>query len=54
LITTAYNEKFQDRFIIIKMGEQRFRVLINDIICLETVGRRVEVTLLDKTVYYSG
>jgi DNA-binding LytR/AlgR family response regulator len=54
LILTAYNDKFNDRIIIIKMGEQRFRIPLNDIVCLETAGRRVAVTTFDKTVYYSG
>ena len=30
------------------------RVPIKEIICLETVGRRVEITLTDKTVQYPG
>ena len=54
LIQVAYNEKFQDNFIVIKMGEQRLRIPVDDIMCLETTGRRVEITLVDKVVYYSG
>ena len=54
LIHVAYNEKFQDNFIVIKMGEQRLRIPVDEIMCLETTKRRVEVTLLDKVVYYSG
>jgi len=54
LIRSAYNEKFQDNYLVIKMGAQHLRLPVDNIICLETTGRRVEITLLDKTVYYSG
>ena len=54
LVRTAYKEKFQDNFIVIKMGGQHLRIPVNDIICLETTGRRVEITLHNKAVYYSG
>ena len=54
LIKTAYKKKFQDNFIVIKTGGLHLRILINDIICLETKGRRVEITLANDTVYYSG
>jgi DNA-binding LytR/AlgR family response regulator len=54
MIIQAYNEKFSDRVIVIKMGEQHFRIPINDIVYLETSGRRVTVTTFDKTIYYSG
>jgi DNA-binding LytR/AlgR family response regulator len=54
LVKTAYNEKFQDNFIVIKIGGQHLRIFANDIICMETKGRRVEITLADSVVYYSG
>ncbi|MCL2217770.1 MAG: LytTR family DNA-binding domain-containing protein [Defluviitaleaceae bacterium] len=54
LIQSAYNEKFQDNYLVIKIGTQHLRIPADDIICLETTGRRVEITLLDKTVYCSG
>jgi DNA-binding LytR/AlgR family response regulator len=54
LIKVAYNEKFADNFLVIKIGTQHLRIPANDIICLEITGRRVEITLLDRTVTYSG
>ena len=54
LIKSAYNEKFQENYLVIKIGTQHLRIPVDNIICLETTGRRVEITLLDKTVRYSG
>jgi len=54
LIKVAYNEKFVENFLVIKMGTQHLRIPADDIICLETTGRRVEITLLDQTVACSG
>lgn len=54
LITSAYNEKFQNDFFVFKSGSQFMRIPINDIIALETVGRRVKITLPDMTHYCSG
>jgi DNA-binding LytR/AlgR family response regulator len=53
LITTAYKNKSQSPFIIIKSGTQNQRISIKDIIALETVGRKVEITLTDKVFYYN-
>ncbi|MDR1702106.1 MAG: LytTR family DNA-binding domain-containing protein [Sporomusaceae bacterium] len=54
LIRTDYYDKFQVRFLIFKSGSQNLRVPLKDIICLETVGRRVAVTLPDRIVYFPG
>lgn len=54
LIVSDYQKKFQNNFFRFKSGTQNLRIPINDIISLETVGRRVEITLPDKTYYYSG
>lgn len=54
LILADYKTKFQSNFLIIKSGTQNLRIPTNDIISMETVGRRVEITLPDKTHYYSG
>ena len=54
LIASDYQSRFKCNFIVFKSGGQIQRVPIRDIICLETVGRRVEITLPDKTVVYSG
>ena len=54
LIALDYQRRFQNHFLVFKSGTQAFRIPIKDIICLETVGRRVEITLLDRTAEYSG
>jgi len=45
LITKAYNDKFQNSFYILKSGSQTRRIPVKDIIALEIVGRKVEITL---------
>jgi len=54
LIASDYKNRFKNSFLIFKSGSQILRVPVRDIICLETVGRRVEITLSDRTVVYSG
>ena len=54
LIKKAYEDKFQNIFFVLKSGAQNQRILVKDIIALETVGRRVEITLPDRTLHYSG
>jgi DNA-binding LytR/AlgR family response regulator len=54
LIKADYRQRFQCNFLVFKSGTQTLRLPIRDVICLETVGRRVAITLLDKTVEYSG
>ena len=54
LITAVYTQKHQDNIFIIKSGKQHLRVHIKDIVCMETAGRRVEISMMDGIVYYSG
>jgi len=54
LISSDYNNRFKSNFLVFKSGGQILQIPIRDIICLETVGRRVEITLHDRTVEYSG
>jgi len=54
LIASDYKSRFKSNFLVFKSGSQIIRIPIRDIICLETVGRRVEITLPDKTAEYSG
>ena len=54
LIMTDYRHRFQCNFLVFKSGPQTLRLPIRDIICLETIGRRVEITLPDKTAHYPG
>ena len=54
LIKSVYTEKYVINVLTIKYGEQHIRVPIREIVCLETTGRRVEVSLMDGIVYYSG
>jgi DNA-binding LytR/AlgR family response regulator len=54
LIHKAYKDKFKNSFFIFKSGVLNQKVALKDIISLETVGRKVEITLLDRTLRYSG
>jgi DNA-binding LytR/AlgR family response regulator len=54
LIKDDYRRRFQCNFLVFKSGTQTLRLPIRDIICLETVDRRVAVTMPDRTVEYSG
>lgn len=54
LITSDYKGRFQNSYFVFETGTQKRRVPVKDIISLETVGRRVAVTLRSETVYYSG
>lgn len=54
IILTDYKNRFQNNFFEFKSGSAKLRIPVDDIISLETTGRRVEVTLPDKTHYYSG
>lgn len=54
LIMADYHNKFQYNYFIFKSGSQNIRIPLKDIISLETTGRRVEITLSDRTHFYSG
>jgi DNA-binding LytR/AlgR family response regulator len=54
LIKSDYRQRFQSHFLVFKSGTQTLRLPIRDVICLETVGRRVAITMPDRTVEYSG
>jgi DNA-binding LytR/AlgR family response regulator len=54
LIKQVYEEKYQPQFFMLKTGTQRRAVRIYDIVMLETVNRKVEITLTDGTLYTSG
>ena len=54
LIKDDHRRRFQYNFLVFKSGIQTLRLPIRDVICLETVGRRVAITLPDRTVEYSG
>lgn len=54
LIKADYNNRFQTNFYIFETGTQMVRVAVQEIVCLETVGRKVEVTLQSGVVYYNG
>ena len=53
LIESTY-EKLTDKTITIKAGAQHIRVPISEIVSLEIMGRRVEISLMEGVVYYSG
>jgi DNA-binding LytR/AlgR family response regulator len=54
LIQADYRHRFHCKYLVFKSGTRVLRIPIKDVICLETVGRRVEITLLDGMVEYSG
>jgi DNA-binding LytR/AlgR family response regulator len=58
LIKSVYTEisrvNSQVNFLTIKSGDHRIRVPIKDIVSMEISKRRVEVSLIDGIVYYSG
>lgn len=54
LIALDYKGRFETSFFVFESGTQKLRVAVKDIISLETIGRRVAVTLHGETVYYSG
>jgi len=54
LIASDYQRRFKSDYLVFKVGSQIQRIPIRDIICLETVGRRVEITLQEDTVEYPG
>ena len=54
LIASDYERRFQCNYFIVKSGAQNLRIPVRDIICFETVDRRVLITLKDGTADYSG
>lgn len=54
LITADYCNRFQTNFYVFETGTQKVRVAIQDMISLETVGRKVAVTLHNGIVHYPG
>lgn len=54
LIESDYKRRFSIQVIILESAAGKQRIAIKSIVCLETVGRRVEVTLTSGKVYYSG
>lgn len=54
LISEDYKNKFLNTYILLESALGKQRAQINDIIYLETVGRKVEVVLHDGKAYYSG
>ena len=54
IIRDNIQENFQVKFLTIKSGDHHIRVPIKDIVSMEISKRRVEVSLIDGIVYYSG
>lgn len=46
IIATDYKRRFSRSCLFVKSGTQNLRLTLKDIICLETVGRRVKITTL--------
>lgn len=47
VIAADYKRRFSRSYLVVKSGTQNLRLLLKDIICLETVGKRVKITTLD-------
>ena len=54
LITEDERRRFQSNILTVKTGAQTLRVPVKDIVCLETVGRRVAITLTDRVIDCHG
>ena len=54
LVIKAYKDRFQSSFLSFKSGTQNHRIAVKDIVSLETRGRKVRITLADRTLLYSG
>lgn len=55
LIEAAYSRRIQDDYFVFHTDTGKIQVLLKDIICAETVGRRVAVTFQpNQRAYYSG
>lgn len=54
LITSDYRDRFQKDYIILESRTEKRKINVQSIICMETVGRRVMVTLEDGTIFYPG
>ncbi|MFT4106285.1 MAG: LytTR family DNA-binding domain-containing protein [Lacrimispora sp.] len=54
LIHADYHSRFSNHFFLFETREGKQRAAIKDIICLETAGRRVEVTMREGPIYVSG
>ena len=55
LIASDYEHRHRRNAVLtVKSGAQNLRLPLKDIICLETVGRRVGITMPDETITISG
>ncbi len=55
LIEADYSRRIQTDYLILNSDSGKIQVQVKDIICAETVGRRVAVTFLpDQRAYYGG
>ena len=54
LIASDYQRRYKSNFLVFKSGNQILRIPIREIIYLETVGRKVEITLNNGKVDYPG
>jgi DNA-binding LytR/AlgR family response regulator len=54
LIKTVFEEKYQPQFFLLRTGTHTQALIVSDMIALEVVNRKVEITLADRTLYASG
>ncbi|MCL2002697.1 MAG: LytTR family DNA-binding domain-containing protein [Oscillospiraceae bacterium] len=54
LIASDYARRVQPQRLVFKSGKQSLNIPMEEIVCLETVGKRVAITLLNETLDCSG
>ncbi len=54
LILSDYQNRFANHFFLLDSDLGKIQIAVKEMICMETVGRKVEVTLSDEIVYYPG
>ena len=54
LIAADYQKRFEYQNFVFRSGKQSLNIPMKEIVCLETVGKRVAVTLLNETLDCSG
>lgn len=54
VIAADYQRRFSRCYLIVKSGRQNLRLPLKDVICLETVGRRVKITTLSGEIETSA
>ncbi|MCL2081501.1 MAG: LytTR family DNA-binding domain-containing protein [Oscillospiraceae bacterium] len=54
LIASDYKKRAKDQRLVFKSGRQNLNIPMDEVVCLETAGKRVAITLLGETLDCSG